>query len=56
VQAVTTALREAKKPFVNVDLSEADHGFLCDERASYNAEAAREAWALMGAFLREHLG
>ncbi|MGD1071796.1 MAG: dienelactone hydrolase family protein [Bryobacteraceae bacterium] len=54
VQAVKDALREAKKPFVNVEFSFADHGFFCDARASYNAEAAAEAWALTLAFLNRH--
>jgi carboxymethylenebutenolidase len=48
VQVVNAALREAKKSFVNVD------GFFCDVRASYNAEAAGEAWALTLAFLGRH--
>ena len=55
VQVVNAALREAKKAFVNVEFSFADHGFFCDARASYNAEAAGEAWALTLAFLGRHL-
>jgi carboxymethylenebutenolidase len=54
VQVVNAALREAKKAFVNVEFSFADHGFFCDARASYNAEAAGEAWALTLAFLGRH--
>jgi carboxymethylenebutenolidase len=54
VQAVNNALREAKKPYVNVEFSFADHGFFCDARPSYNAEAAAEAWALTLAFLARH--
>jgi carboxymethylenebutenolidase len=54
VQVVNAALREAKKSFVNVEFSFADHGFFCDVRASYNAEAAGEAWALTLAFLGRH--
>lgn len=50
------ALRESGKDFVNVEFSRAEHGFFCDERASYNAEAAEEAWALTLAFLKKHLG
>jgi dienelactone hydrolase len=52
--AVNTALREAKKPHVSVEFSFADHGFFCDAWASYNAEAAAEAWALTLAFLNQH--
>jgi carboxymethylenebutenolidase len=54
VQIVNNALREAKKPHINVEFSFADHGFFCDERASYNAEAAAEAWSLTLAFLNQH--
>jgi len=55
VQAVNSALREAKKSYVNVEFSFADHGFFCDERASFNAPAAAESWALTLTFLREKL-
>jgi carboxymethylenebutenolidase len=55
-QAVAGALRKAAKPFVNVEFSDADHGFFCDVRPSYNPAAARQAWALTLAFLNCHLG
>jgi carboxymethylenebutenolidase len=55
VHAVESALTEAKKNFVNVVFSQADHGFFCDARASYNAVAAREAWALTLEFFNVHL-
>ena len=54
VRAVTDALRAARKPHVNVEFSFADHGFFCDARANYNAEAAKEAWSLTLAFLSSH--
>src|SRR5208337_4607629 len=50
-RAVTEALRAAGKPFVNVEFSDADHGFFCDARSSYNPSAARQAWALALTFL-----
>ena len=50
-RAVTEAIRAAGKPFVNVEFSDADHGFFCDARSSYNPNAARQAWALALAFL-----
>ena len=53
VQAVTSTLRAAQKPFVNVEFSEADHGFFCDARAQYNAPAAAESWALTLSFLEQ---
>ena len=51
----TDLLREAGKPFVDVEFSNADHGFFCDERPAYNQESAAESWALTLAFLRNHL-
>lgn len=54
VQAVTGALRQAGKPFVNVEISNADHGFFCDARASYSPAAAALAWPLTLAFLQLH--
>jgi carboxymethylenebutenolidase len=55
VNAVTTKLSEAKKDYVNVVFSTADHGFFCDARPSYNAVAAKQAWALTLEFLKIHL-
>ena len=54
VTAVNNALRAEKKTWINAEFSFADHGFFCDARASYNAEAAAEAWALTLAFLGSH--
>jgi carboxymethylenebutenolidase len=50
-RAVEDKLRGAEKTFTNVDFSYADHGFFCDARATYNAEAATQSWALTKAFL-----
>jgi carboxymethylenebutenolidase len=52
VRAVANALRAAGKNFVNVEISNADHGFFCDARASYSPAAALLAWPLTLAFLR----
>jgi carboxymethylenebutenolidase len=54
VRAVTDALRAAGKNFVNVEISNADHAFFCDARASYSPSAALLAWPLTLAFLRPH--
>src|SRR5208283_904943 len=51
-RAVTEALTAQQKTFVNVEFSRADHGFFCDERASYEPRSARQAWALTLEFLR----
>ena len=56
VQEVTDAVAAAGKPFINTVISYADHGFHCDERPSYQPEAAKEAWALTLAFFQEKLG
>ena len=56
VHAVEAALTAAKKDYVNVVFSAADHGFFCDARASYNPVAAREAWSLTLEFFNIHLG
>jgi carboxymethylenebutenolidase len=50
--AVLEALRAAGKVYANVEFSDADHGFNCDERKSYQPRAAREAWALLLEFLK----
>jgi carboxymethylenebutenolidase len=51
-KAVTEALSLDRKAYVNVEFSRADHGFFCDERASYEPHSARQAWALTLEFLR----
>jgi carboxymethylenebutenolidase len=56
ISAVTGAFRAAGKPYINVEISDADHGFFCDARASYNRKAASEAWSLVLAFFRENGG
>ncbi len=54
-RAIEDALRAAKKPYTQVMFSEADHAFFCDARASYNPEAARQAWALTLEFLATYV-
>jgi carboxymethylenebutenolidase len=54
-QAVVAGVADAGKPFVDVLFSTADHGFFCDARASYQAQAAAEAWTLTLSFLDNHL-
>lgn len=55
-RAVGDALRAAGKTFAELEYSDADHGFFCDQRASYHPAAATEAWALALKFLRNRLG
>jgi carboxymethylenebutenolidase len=53
-RAVVDALKAAGKNYVNVEFSEADHGFFCDARPSYNPVAAKQAWPLTLAFLNTY--
>lgn len=50
-RAAVDALKAAGKSYVNVEFSDADHGFFCDARPSYNPVAAKQAWPLTLAFL-----
>ena len=50
-QKVIKGVSDTGKRFVDVVFSNADHGFFCDARASYQPEAASQAWALTHAFL-----
>jgi carboxymethylenebutenolidase len=52
IRALTDVLRTAGKNFVNVEISNADHGFFCDARPAYSPAAALLAWPLTLAFLR----
>ena len=46
---------DAQHPEVQIFLYDAGHGFNCDARSSYNAEAARVARHRSQAFLKQHL-
>lgn len=49
------ALKKAH-PEVEVHIYHADHGFNCDQRGSYNADAAKQARERTLAFLAKHVG
>lgn len=51
-KAVVDALAVHHKIYVNVEFSNADHAFFCDERSAYEPNAARQSWALTLEFLR----
>jgi len=53
-RAVVDTLREKGKSYVNVEFSDADHGFFCDARPSYHAVSAAEAWQLVLSFLENN--
>jgi carboxymethylenebutenolidase len=50
-RSVADALTAANATHEQVVFSQADHGFFCDARPSYNESASRQAWALVNAFL-----
>jgi carboxymethylenebutenolidase len=50
-RAIIDALHQAGKAYVNVEISDAGHGFFCDRRPSYHPVAARRAWTLTRDFL-----
>lgn len=53
-QAVIAAVRQAHKTFVDVVFSNADHGFFCDVRPSYDPASAAQAWSLTLTFLNTY--
>jgi carboxymethylenebutenolidase len=55
-RAVADALRAAGKTYINVEFSDADHGFFNDRRVSYHPASAAQAWALCQTFLKDRLG
>ncbi len=50
-RTIADALTNAGKTHEQVVFSQADHGFFCDRRQSYEPGAAGQAWALTQAFL-----
>lgn len=54
-RSTADALESAGKRFTEVNVGHADHGFFCDERKSFDREAAREAWGLVTAFFASNL-
>jgi carboxymethylenebutenolidase len=55
VETLINAVREAGKEYTSVVISQADHGFNCDERDSYHPLAAKESWAHTLAFFENRL-
>jgi carboxymethylenebutenolidase len=51
-RSVVDAVAAQHKPYVNAEFSQADHGFFCDQRSTYEPKSARQAWALTLEFLR----
>jgi carboxymethylenebutenolidase len=55
VRAIVDAMQEAKKTYVNVEFSDADHAFFCDARPAYKETAAKQAWELTLKFLATYV-
>jgi carboxymethylenebutenolidase len=55
-RAVADAVRAAKKPFVDVEFSQAVHAFFNERTDRYHPAAAAQAWAIATAFLDQALG
>ena len=55
VEKIKDRLAELKKEAETVVYPDAPHGFFCDERDSYRADAARDAWEKMTRFFEKHL-
>lgn len=53
-RAVADALTAAGATHEQVVFSGADHGFFCDQRASYNPIASRQAWSMLKEFLASY--
>ena len=54
-RSVADALDAGTKRFTEVNVGHADHGFFCDQRKSYDSEAAHEAWGMVTAFFSSNL-
>jgi len=55
VAAIKQTLADLKKQAEVKVYPGAPHGFFCDERDSYRADAARDAWDRLGMFFSTHL-
>ncbi len=55
INKITEELSRQNKNFTNVVFSRAEHGFFCDERASYNPDSARQAWLLVKEYFKTYL-
>jgi carboxymethylenebutenolidase len=55
VRAIIDAMQEAKKNYVSVEFSDANHAFFCDARPAYKEIAAKQAWELTLKFLETNV-
>ncbi len=52
---VAEGMQASPQPWIEVIFSDADHGFFCDQRPSYNPRAAELSWNLTLSFLDQQL-
>jgi carboxymethylenebutenolidase len=55
VKKIEDRLRTLGKSFEVKVYADADHGFFCDERASYHPEAAQNAWEKTKSWFAKYL-
>ena len=55
VEKINKALTDQKKIFMLKVYPEAGHGFFCNERESYHADSAKDAWEKFKSFFAQHL-
>ena len=55
VAQINKALTDQHKTFMMKVYPEAGHGFFCNERGSYHADSAKDAWEKFKSFFAQHL-
>lgn len=55
VEKIVKALTDTKKKFTHKIYPEAGHGFFCNERGSYHADSAKDAWEKFKSFFAQNL-
>ncbi len=55
VAQINKALTDSHKTFMMKVYPEAGHGFFCNERPSYHADSAKDAWEKFKSFFAQHL-
>lgn len=55
IEPLLQALDTHKKTYIHSVFSNADHGFFCDVRSSYQPQAAQTAWSMLKAFWASYL-
>lgn len=55
VRQIESRFKELSKDYKLKVYNDADHGFFCHERSSYNPAAAEDAWRELVGFFARHL-